>query len=91
MQRGSSEIPTASPSHCTLSKFAKNRYTHKSFVSFKIKAVHASWVRDETWPANMRAPEPDDELPYDLAPEPVALERIEKVNGSSPHAKPPVT
>ncbi|KAF9453030.1 hypothetical protein P691DRAFT_802410 [Macrolepiota fuliginosa MF-IS2] len=41
-----------------------------------IKVVHASWVRDKTWPAGMQAPEPDDEIPDDLPLEPMVLERI---------------
>ncbi|KAF7355471.1 hypothetical protein MSAN_01463900 [Mycena sanguinolenta] len=32
----------------------------------QIKIIHASWLRDETWPANQVAPEPDDELPPEL-------------------------
>ncbi|KAJ6515706.1 hypothetical protein C8R45DRAFT_1205919, partial [Mycena sanguinolenta] len=31
-----------------------------------IKIIHASWLRDDTWPANQVAPEPDDELPPEL-------------------------
>ncbi|KAF7775927.1 hypothetical protein Agabi119p4_4320 [Agaricus bisporus var. burnettii] len=32
-------------------------------LGFVIKIVHASWVRNDTWPRGMRAPESDDELP----------------------------
>ncbi|KAJ7638987.1 hypothetical protein FB45DRAFT_680953, partial [Roridomyces roridus] len=27
-----------------------------------IKIIHSAWLRDNTWPANAVAPEPDDEL-----------------------------
>lgn len=40
---------------------SKNRYS--SLNAAQIKIVHASWVRDDTWPIGMQAPEPDDELP----------------------------
>lgn len=57
---------------------SKNRW--QSFNSPKIKVVHASWVRDDTWPAGLRAPEPDDELPDELLNEPMVLEHKDGTN-----------
>ncbi|KAJ6490417.1 hypothetical protein C8R47DRAFT_1071331 [Mycena vitilis] len=38
-----------------------------------IQIIHASWIRDQTWPAGAAAPEPDDELVLlpDLPPAPI--------------------
>lgn len=59
---------------CPLSLLSADANESSFFI--KIKVVHASWVRDETWPMGMQAPEPDDELPDDHLPEPMVLERI---------------
>ncbi|KAF9006571.1 hypothetical protein BDQ17DRAFT_1277053 [Cyathus striatus] len=34
-----------------------------------IKILHAAWVRDDTWPTGMDAPEPDDVLPGTADPQ----------------------
>ncbi|KXN89592.1 hypothetical protein AN958_05459 [Leucoagaricus sp. SymC.cos] len=59
------------------------RLRHRLALNLTIKILHASWVRDETWPAGMRAPEPDDELPEGVVLEPMILERINTTTTSS--------
>jgi len=36
--------------------------------------VQASWVQDDIWPADLQAPESDDELLEELLSEPVVLQ-----------------
>ncbi|KAF5363420.1 hypothetical protein D9756_000385 [Leucocoprinus leucothites] len=53
------------------------RLRHRLPLSLTIKVLQASWIRDDTWPAGMRAPESDDEVPEEPSPEPMVLERID--------------
>ncbi|KIY49384.1 hypothetical protein FISHEDRAFT_15941, partial [Fistulina hepatica ATCC 64428] len=38
---------------------------HRLPLDLVIKVVHAAWLRDNTWPIGMYAPEPDDVLDHD--------------------------
>ncbi|KAJ3576179.1 hypothetical protein NP233_g609 [Leucocoprinus birnbaumii] len=53
------------------------RLKHRLPLGLAIKVLHASWVRDDTWPAGMRVPETDNEGQDEPISEPVILERID--------------
>jgi len=48
---------------------AGQRLKRRLPMSLVIKILHSAWLRDDTWPVGMRAPEPDDMVPDELLPQ----------------------
>jgi hypothetical protein len=60
------------------------------FHSIKVKIIHASWVRDKTWPVGMQAPESDEEQqPEDPSP-PLVVDTLSAPVSSSQPAPFPI-